>query len=243
MPWNDGLSSLWNRAKLYKPPTPWWFEPCDICFICHGLARGTGSLCGGCGADLPRRAQPRLRRKIDSVDAALAPFRYEFPISECIKSAKFHADLGALSVLTTGFTASFLLELEEIDVLIPVPLLPWRFLRRGFNQAGELALALSRVTQYPLRRDLVCRRQSWGQPQSLLSAVARRENMKSAFKVRGNVAGLRIAIVDDIITTGATCSALADVLRAAGAVRVIAIAAAATSLRRDDSAAYGTLAG
>lgn len=237
MPWNGGLSSLWNRAKLYKPPTPWWFESRDICFICHGLARGTGSLCGGCQADLPRRAQSRLRRKIDSVDAAFAAFRYEFPISECIKLAKFHADLGALSVLTTGFTQDFVLELEEVDVLIPVPLLPWRFLRRGFNQAGELALALSLVTQYPLRRDLVWRRQSWSQPQSRLGAAARGVNMKGAFKVSGNVAGLRIAIVDDIITTGATCSALADVLRAAGAVRVIAVAAAATSLRRDESPA------
>lgn len=237
MPWNGALSSLWNRAKLYKRPTPWWFEPRDICFICHGLACGTGSLCGGCRADLPRRAQPRLRRKIDSVDAAFAAFRYEFPISECIKSAKFHADLGALSVLATGFTENFLLELEEVDVLIPVPLLPWRFLRRGFNQAGELALALSLVTQYPLRRDLVCRRQSWGQSQSLLGAAARRENMKGAFKLSGDVAGRRIAIVDDIITTGATCSALAEVLRAAGAVRVIAVAAAATSLRRDESPA------
>ena len=116
-----------------------------------------------------------------------------------------------------------------------MPLLPWRFLRRGFNQAGELAQVLSHSTRYPLRRDLVFRRQSWGQAQSLLSAVARRENMKDAFKVSGNVAGQRIAIVDDIITTGATCSALADTLRAAGAVRVIAVAAAATPLHRDES--------
>ena len=137
-------------------------------------------------------------------------------------------------MLATGFTENFLRELEEVDVLIPVPLLPWRFFRRGFNQAAELAQALSLVTHYPLRRDLVCRRQSWGQPQSLLGAAARRENMKGAFKLSGDVAGQRVAIVDDIITTGATCSALAGVLRAAGAVRVIAVAAAATSLRRDE---------
>lgn len=237
MPWNGALSSLWNHVKLYKRRTVQWFEPRDICFICHGLVCGTGGLCGGCQADLPRRAQPRLQRKIEDVDAAFAAFRYEFPISECIKSAKFHADLGALSVLTTGFAENFLLELEEVDVLIPVPLLPWRFLRRGFNQAGELAQALSLVTRCPLRRDLVFRRHGWGPSQSLLGALARRENMAGAFKLRGNVAGQRIAIVDDIITTGATCSALARVLRAGGAARVIAVAAAATSLRRNESPA------
>ena len=237
MPWNGALSSLWNRAKLYKPPTAGWFEPHGICFICHGLVYGRGTLCGGCRADLPWRPQPRLARNIQSVDAAFAAFRYEFPISECIKSAKFQADLGALAVLATGFTEGFIAELEEVDMLIPVPLLPWRFLVRGFNQAGELAQALSLVTQRPLRRDLVLRRQGWGQPQSRLGARARRANMQDAFKVRGNVLGQRVAIVDDVITTGATCSALADVLRAAGAVRVIAVAAAATPLRRDVSPA------
>ncbi len=130
MPWNGGLSSLWNRVKLYKRPTRWWFEPRGVCFICHGLVSASGALCNGCLADLPRRLQPKLKRNIRSVDAAFAAFRYEFPISDCIRSAKFHGDLGALSALATGFSEGFLVELEEVDLLVPVPLLPWRFLPR-----------------------------------------------------------------------------------------------------------------
>ncbi len=234
MPWNGGLSSLWNHAKLYKLATGNWFDWHGICFVCRGLASRKELLCNGCFSDLPWRPYPRLRRRIESVDAAFAAFRYEFPVTDLVKSVKFHADLGALSVLTAGFTEDLLTALEDVDVVVPVPLLPWRFLRRGFNQAGELARVLGRTTHRPVRHDLVSRQHTWGPAQSLLDAAARRDNMKGAFRVAGNFTDLRVAIVDDVITTGATCSALAKALRAAGATRIIAVAAAATALRRDE---------
>lgn len=83
-----------------------------------------------------RRVLPA--RRIEFVDDAWAAFRYEFPVTEMVRAAKFHGDLNALEVLASGFTDEFLTYLGEVDVLVPVPLLPWRFLRRGFNQAGEL---------------------------------------------------------------------------------------------------------
>ena len=181
---------------------------------------------------MPKRSKLQLNRKIESIDAAFAAFRYDFPITDVIKAAKFHADLGALAVLEAGFTPDFLAALDTIEVLIPVPLLPWRFLGRGYNQAFELARALGKLTGHSVEQRLVARRQTWGRAQSRLGAAARQDNMRGAFRVTGNLTGQRVAIVDDIITTGATCSALAHALRQAGATKVIAVAAAATSLRR-----------
>ena len=81
------------------------------------------------------------------------------------------------------------------------------------------------------------RLRGWSAPQSLLSAAARHENMKGAFRAIADVKGARIAIVDDVITTGATCSSMADVLRAAGAARIVAMAVAATPRRHEDDRA------
>ena len=232
MPWNGVVSSLWNQTKLYKRWLTTALSDTGVCVICQGHTAAEVSVCRGCDADLPRRSS-RLKRKISNVDEALVAFRYEFPITELVKAAKFHGDLGALSALAVGFDAAFAAQLNETDVLIPVPLLPWRFVRRGYNQAAELARVLGGMTGIPVRQDLVHRRQVWGVAQSRLDASARRENVRAAFRVSRSVAGLRVAIVDDVITTGATCEALASALQAAGATKIIAVAVAATPFRQD----------
>ena len=135
MPWNGSLSSLWNHIELYKRPARQWLSAYGVCFVCQGFGVTSSGLCLGCLGDLPKRSKLQLNRKIESIDAAFAAFRYDFPITDVIKAAKFHADLGALAVLEAGFTPDFLAALDTIEVLIPVPLLPWRFLGRGYNQA------------------------------------------------------------------------------------------------------------
>lgn len=229
MPWIGAMSSLWNHAKLYKPVLRDALNGANDCLLCNGVASAASNLCEGCRRDLPRRS-PRLVRSIDGVDLALAAFRYAFPVTEFIRAAKFQGDLGALQVLGEAFSDSFLAELGTVDVLVPVPLLPWRYWRRGFNQSGELARQLGARMNLPVRHDIVARRQLWATAQSRLSATERRENVVSAFRVRRDVVGLHIAIVDDVITTGATCGALAGALRAAGADRIVAVAVAATPL-------------
>ena len=234
MPRNGIVSSLWNHAKLYKRDLGSYLESTNRCFVCEGRASAKSGLCSGCRGDLPSRP-PRLARRIEFVDDALAAFRYEFPITEIVHAAKFHGDLNALEVLASGFTDEFLAHLGEVDLLLPVPLLPWRFLRRGFNQAGELARRVNVKSGIDVRYDIAERRQLWGLAQSRLNAPARRANVAAAFGIRGgvNLAGLRIAIVDDVVTTGATCSALAGALRTCGAERVIVVAAAATPRHHD----------
>ncbi len=237
MPRIGALSSLWNRAKLYKLLSSRAWASSGICLVCGGLDVDASGVCAGCLTDFPRRRKSRLTRTIASIDVAYAAYRYEFPITHLIKSAKFHADLGALALLQVAFTHTLEAHLGEIDFLVPVPLSPWRFVHRGFNQAGELARGLGNASGKPVRYDLVMRLRGWSAPQSLLSAAARHENMKGAFRAIADVKGARIAIVDDVITTGATCSSMADVLRAAGAARIVAMAVAATPRRHEDDRA------
>ena len=228
MPWIGTLSSLWNWQKLYNLPIPARWGPSGICLVCGGLDAYTGSVCSACLVEFPARKELRLMRKIAEVDAAFAAYCYEFPVTSLVKNAKFHGDLSALALLQAGFTQTLRQHLQEIDFLVPVPLSPLRFVNRGFNQAYELALCLGKASGKPVRNGLVKRQHGNRAPQSRLGAAARRENTKGAFHATETVRGARIAIVDDVITTGATCSSVAEVLRAAGAVRIICVAVAAT---------------
>jgi ComF family protein len=118
--------------------------------------------------------------------------------------------------------------LADADVVVPVPLHAWRRLRRGFNQADDLARRLGP----PVCRALWRTRAT--PPQTGLGAAERRANVRGAFRVspfvrRGRLRGARIVLVDDVRTTGATLRACARVLKAAGAreVRAVTVARAA----------------
>ena len=108
-------------------------------------------------------------------------------------------------------------------VLVPVPLHRRRQLSRRYNQAGELARALSRLTGLPVDAGLVTRRRPTRQ-QVGLSGAARRRNVAGAFaahpELAGRLAGRRIVLVDDVVTTGATVRAITHALKAAGAESV-----------------------
>jgi ComF family protein len=108
------------------------------------------------------------------------------------------------------------------DVIVPVPLHPAKRRERGFNQAEGLALRLSRATRIPVDRRLL-RRIVPTQTQTQLSRPARAANVRDAFALRPGhelARGKRVVLVDDVLTTGATTSACAGVLRSAGAGEV-----------------------
>lgn len=108
---------------------------------------------------------------------------------------------------------------EAPDLLIPVPLHPLRLRERGFNQSLELARVLAR--HYGLELDgRLCRRARATPPQSGLNRKQRGKNMRGAFSVAGDPAGRRLALLDDVITTGTTVRALAKALLQAGAAGV-----------------------
>jgi ComF family protein len=122
-------------------------------------------------------------------------------------------DLGALVALEV---ARDLAAGAVVDALVPVPLHPSRALSRGYDQAALLAEAIASRTGLTLRPAL--RRVRAGQPQVDLDRVARAANVRRAFlSVAGSLRGLRIALVDDVATTGATIADAAAAARAAGA--------------------------
>ena len=110
---------------------------------------------------------------------------------------------------------------EHWDWLVPVPLYPAREREREFNQAGRLARRLAAATGIPVHSRLL-RRVVPTRTQTLLSREERLENVRQAFAARPGVhlQGARLVLVDDVLTTGATTSACAGVLRRAGAAEV-----------------------
>ena len=117
---------------------------------------------------------------------------------------------------------------DKADLIIPVPLHSRRERERGFNQAALLARELARETKLPVDEHSLVRRSQTERHRTGMDARARRESVADAFAVRHPklIAGRRVLLVDDVFTTGATVSACAAVLKAAGAkdVYVLTIA-------------------
>jgi ComF family protein len=119
-------------------------------------------------------------------------------------------------------------EFEDCDALVAVPLHRWRHIARGFNQAVELCRELMRHIDLPLLDNVVRVRPT--KSQSGLSSAMRKKNLRGAFAVQGEMYARFPLIIDDVITTGATCEHLAIALCEAGAekVGVLTVARAST---------------
>ncbi len=120
------------------------------------------------------------------------------------------------------------LTLPRADRIIPVPLHPARLRERGFNQSLEIARWLSRYTGTPCT-SRGARRTRNTAPQTGLSVEDRTANSRGAFACELDLCGETVAVLDDVMTTGATVNELAKVLKAAGAARVEIIVVARTS--------------
>ena len=166
-------------------------------------------ICGHCLSQPPRFA------------ASVAALRYTYPVRELISRFKFDADLASgrlLSQLLVQRIIALGAPAPGEFALVPVPLHPGRRGERGFNQAERIARILARGLRQPLHEGLVERiRQT--PDQKKLSAAERRANLRGAFRA-GSCAGLRVALIDDVLTTGATADAISTVLLAAGASEV-----------------------
>ncbi|MDR3411814.1 MAG: ComF family protein [Formivibrio sp.] len=151
-------------------------------------------------------------------DSTHAAFLYHGVLAQLIPAAKF----GARWSLFPALARLMLPTLQQVprpDLLIPLPLHAQRLKERGFNQALEIAKPLVRSLSLPLEHTLLQRTRDT-EHQARLSEKARHRNMRKAFVARGDLSGQRIALVDDVMTTGASLDAAARALKQAGAARV-----------------------
>ncbi len=192
------------------------------CVLCN-QASGAVTVCDGCRSDLPW-----LGAADPGADRALAALSYEYPVDRMITGAKFHRQLHFAWALGELLAEAVVARRAAVpEMLVPVPLHRRRLGERGYNQALEIARPVAALLRARLAPSS-CERSRPTAEQTGLSAAARRRNLSGAFRVRAPCAGMHVAILDDVITTGSTTEALAQAFRDAGAARVDVWAVART---------------
>lgn len=195
-----------------------------LCVLCEQAVLGHHArlqLCPCCLASLPWLDSPE--RDIAGIDRTFAPLAYDAAARNWVLQAK-HAN-GLIAARTLGVLLADALEdaypfpSGRPDRLFPVPLSRRRLRRRGHNQAALLAVPVARRLQIPLDRRGV-RRTRHTPLLAGLAPAGRTEAVSGAFRSSLDLTGARVAIIDDVVTTGATARALAAALRTAGAVEV-----------------------
>ncbi|MFT4046607.1 MAG: ComF family protein [Solimonas sp.] len=226
------MVDIWRGILAQLAP-----QHCQFCAMpCDGLP-----LCAACRATLPwndpacpRCAQPQRHDGVCTnclahpppFVAAWAPLRLTTPTQQQIHALKYHAAFMHAHLFGALFADALRARGRPLpDVIIPVPLHPLRLWRRGYNQSVELARALARRDGLRVEPAWARRRRRTAD-QIGMSAVARRRNMRAAFVVDPRVKDLRVALLDDVMTTGATLAELARACLRAGAREVEAWAIA-----------------
>ena len=201
------------------------------CVLC-GARAPAACLCTSCSATLPVMPRARCSRcalplpsgavcaaclaRPPHYDSVVAGYAYEFPIAALIPAYKYGRDL-ALAPVLANLLVTYLR--RDVDAIVAMPLAPPRLRERGFNQAHELARHVGRALNVPVLH-AACRKVADTPPQAGLTLAERVRNVKRAFVCDADLAGMRVAVVDDVMTTGATMNELARVLKRAGAARV-----------------------
>lgn len=153
-------------------------------------------------------------------DATIALADYHAPLDTLALDLKFHARLAAADEFARQLHAAFeSTDTAAPDVVAPVPLSPRRLRMRGYNQAWSIGKPLARRLGSLADATLIGRIRDTA-PQAKLDLDTRRTNVGNAFTVLREIRGQHVAIVDDVMTSGATLDALAFTLKAAGARRV-----------------------
>jgi ComF family protein len=208
-----------------------------LCDTCRSRLRPLGGDgCSACGRSLDARPLPDgflcgdCRRRTPAIDRFVAGWSFEPPFDRVIHGLKYDRldFLGAQ--LARGLWARLGHQLEEAELVVPVPLHWRRRLSRGYNQAEEIARPLARLLDRPLRRAVGRVRAT--PPQTRCDRRHREANVAGAFRARGRsrLAGRRVLIVDDVATTGSTLEATAVCLRAAGVLSIVALVAGWTPM-------------
>ena len=204
------------------------YRDIDLCAPCESSLAWNRNPCPRCGLPQPAAVNgycPRCSDHPPPFEATVTPLLYEGPVRGWVHAAKSARGLGQAKLLSGLLARGIESSGAPIpDALIPVPLTTARLFRRGHNQACLLAAPLARRFSIPIRRGGLARADG-GKPQRGQSRSARARSVAGAFQATRPAAG-HLAIVDDVMTTGATVVQLASTLLDAGADRVDVWAAA-----------------
>ena len=203
-------------------------QACQLC----GAERGGGPLCAPCAAELPwlpagRCAVCAIPLASGAVCGAClerpprfhrveAVFAYRYPVDALIHACKYGGRLGLARLFGEWLAPRVA---RDVDAIVPMPLARGRLAERGFNQALEVARVVAAATGVRLL-PRACRKVADTPPQAALPWKERAKNVRRAFVCDADLAGMRVAVLDDVLTTGATLNELARVLLKAGAVEV-----------------------
>lgn len=191
--------SCWSGIKRYRGPS------CRVCAL--PVVSEDSKVCGQC------------LKKAPPFSKVIAYGLYEDILAEAINQLKFHG-IKRISKRLGRLLLS--LDLPETDGIVPVPMTIKRLRERGFNQSLLIARVIAKESKVPLLMDTLLKKKETP-PQIGLSAKERLLNLKNAFEVKGNMKGLRLLLVDDVMTTGATVTECSKVLVKAGAEEVIVL--------------------
>lgn len=199
-----------------------WCAACDAalpyfnvahCPVC-ALPTPSGEVCGHC------LTQPPLFTRTTPV------FGYSFPLDKLIQGMKYGEQLA----LAHAFAKKLAQRIDKSnlpDYIIAMPLHPVKLRERGFNQSLLLAATVARELKLKLLSN-ACQRVRDTPPQSALPWKERKKNVRNAFCCDMDLTGKRIALVDDVLTTGASLNALAEAVSKKGAIEISAWVVART---------------
>ena len=182
------------------------------CRLC--ASPGTSLTCSWCHAMPP------------AFDGVRAPYLMEGTAREIVYGLKYRNLRASAPELGRLMGAHLALEPVPADVLVPVPLHPRRERERGYNQSGLLAREVSKQSGIPMEPQLLRRIRNTRPQVSVEDHEERRRNMEGAFECAPEIGSLKVLLIDDVVTTGATMSACAGPLKAAGAASVWGLALA-----------------
>jgi ComF family protein len=219
-----------SRALIHKlvpatcllcldPGQPPFLDLCRDCEADFPAHAGGCATCAATGA-APGASCAHCRALRPAFDRAFAPYRYEFPLPELVHRLKYGGQVAIGRILGTLLGRRIAeAGLPAVEALVPVPLHPAREARRGYNQAAEIAHFAGEILALPVLERVALRVRAT-EEQAALPALVRRVNVSGAFEALAGCLPATVAIVDDVLTTGSTASALAEALKRAGARRV-----------------------
>ncbi len=203
------------------------------------LARNEIRYCRKCLANLEPTDLGNWITKVttgNDLDFAFSAYWFDNLLQDCIHTCKYHGFqklLRKISELAINNIGRYQ-EIENVNAIVPVPLHRVRQRERGFNQAKVIADALGKHLKIPVNQKIL-RRVKWTATQTKLDIESRKQNTKHAFRVKGNCSGMKILLIDDVLTSGATANSCSRVLKECGAASAGVFTLSTPKLRIDRS--------